>query len=244
MTSPLSLSKDAALAAEPTTAGAPGPAFGRLGAMPGVNLMPPEIAERAALRQLKGGCAAALALAVVVVGGLYFQAHTGVTTANQGLAAAQAQQAQVQSEVTRLQPVAAAYAAVQAAKAQVAEALSGEIRWSAKLDDLSLSVPANVWLTSMNVAAGSATPAAPAGGAASGYGTPGIDTITFQGVASSRNDVATWLERLVVEKGYANPYVTVTQETVVGQKVLIDFTSTVTVTTAALSGRYTTPSGG
>lgn len=216
-------------------AGVPGPALGSLAVMPGVNLMPPEIAERAALQQVKLACVAAVVLSALAVGGLYSQAHSGVTSAQKDLTTAQQQQADVQRKVTQLQPVAAAYAQVTAAKAEVAEALGGEIQWSHKLDDLSLSIPANVWLTNMSVATG--------GSANGALASTGIDTITFQGVASSRDDVAGWLESLVAEKGYANPYVSVTQETVTGSKVLVTFTSTVTVTADALSGRYTSTSG-
>lgn len=232
MTSPLAFSKEHDTE---SPAGVPGPALGSLGSMPGVNLMPPEIAERAALQQVKVAAVAAVVLSALAVGGLYYQAHSGVSSAQKNLADAQQQQTAVQQQVTKLQPVAAAYAQVTAAKAEVAEALGGEIRWSGKLDDLSLSIPANVWLTNMSVAT--------SGSANGALASTGISTITFQGVATNRDDVAVWLESLARENGYANPYVSVTQETAVGSKVLVDFTSTVTVTDAALSGRYTSTSG-
>jgi len=56
--------------------------------------------------------------------------------------------------------------------------------------------------------------------------------------------VATWLESLGKEKGYLNAYYSTAQEAVLGLKALVNFTSTVTVTDAALSGRYTAPKGG
>ena len=222
---------------EPTAfvPGIPGPALGRLGDMPRVNLMPPEIAERVELQRLKGACAAALVVSSLVVAGLYYQGQGAINSANSDLNAAQTQQTSEQAAVNRLAPVAQAYAQVAVAKATVAEALGGEIRWASKLNDLSLSIPAGVWLTNMGLSSGA--------GSAGALVSSGVAVLTFQGMAASRDQVATWLDSLVTEHGYANPYVSSTQEVVVGERVLISFTSTVTVTTAALSGRYTAQTG-
>lgn len=213
-----------------------------LSSMPRIDLMPPEIGQQAALRKLQAGCVAAVLLSVAVVGGLYYQAHGSVGSAQTKLAAAQNQQSGVQSQVNTLTPVTAAYASVQQAQNLVAEALGGEVRWSTQLRDLSLSIPDNVWISNMTIAR-SAVTAAPAPGAGAGA-TPGIATITFTGAAISRDDVVTWLDTLGKEEGYLNAYYSTAQEAVLGMKALVNFTSTVTVTDAALSGRYTTPNGG
>jgi len=73
---------------------------------------------------------------------------------------------------------------------------------------------------------------------------PGIATISFTGIALNRDDVATWLESLGKEKGYVNAYYSTAQAAALGLKPIVNFTSTVTVTDAALSNRYTTPNGG
>ncbi len=216
--------------------GVPGPAIGRLAELPGVNLMPPEIAEHVAVQRTKAACGAAVVLSLVAVAGLYYQAQHGVTSARSDLAAAQQQQVGAAGSVSKLQPVAAVYAQVTEAKTQVSEALGGEIRWSGKLNDLSLSIPANVWLTSLTVTTG--------GSANGALATTGLDSISFQGLANSRDTVATWLNSLATEKGYTNPYVSSTAETVIGSRVFVSFTSTVTVTAAALSGRYTPATAG
>jgi len=218
----------------------PGPALAHLSSMPRIDLMPPEIAQQEALRKLQAGCIAAVLLSVAVVGGLYYQAHGSVGAAQTKLAAAQTQESRVQGQVNTLTPVTAAYASVQQAQNLVTEALGGEVRWSTQLRDLSLSIPDNVWISNMTIARSAAT-AAPTLGAAA---TPGIATISFTGVAISRDDVATWLDSLGKEKGYLNAYYSTAQEAVLGMKALVNFTSTVTVTDAALSGRYTTPNGG
>ena len=223
--------------------GTPGPSVARLSELPGVNLMPPEIAEKAELQRLKAICAAAVAVSLVVVGGLYYQAHHGVTSAKSDLATAQSQQSTVQGQVNTLAWVAQTYAQVEAAKAQVAEALGGEIQWSGYLQDLSLTIPDNVWLTNMTVTAASGSATAATAATAGSTAPAGVATISFTGTARSRDDVARWLESLVTEKGYTNPYVTTTAETKIDTTTVVTFTSTVNVTSAALSGRYTTTSG-
>lgn len=163
--------------------------------------MPPEIGQQAALHKLQAGCVAAVLLSVAVVGGLYYQAHGSVGSAQTKLAAAQNQQSRVQSQVNTLTPVTAAYASVQQAQNLVAEALGGEVRWSTQLRDLSLSIPDNVWISNMTIAR-SAVTAAPAPGAGA---TPGIATITFTGAAISRDDVVTWLDTLGKEEATSTP---------------------------------------
>jgi Tfp pilus assembly protein PilN len=215
--------------------GVPGPAIGRLKELPGVNLMPPEIAERAAMQQVQALCVGAVVISALAVGGLWYHAHSGVSSAQSGLASATQTQSADQSAVNNLAPVATKYAQVAGAKAEVSEALGGEIRWSSRLSDLSLSMPQGVWLTSMSVSTG-----------ASGNGalvSTGINSITFAGVAESRNEVAGWLDSLAQENGYVNPYVTSTTETVSGDRILVNFTSTVTGTAGLLSGRYTDQNG-
>ena len=217
----------------------PGPALARLASMPRVDLMPPEIGERRALRHLQGGLALAVAASVALTGGLFAVAHGSVTSAKHSLADAETEQAGVQTQVSALSHVAAVYAQVAAAKGLVSEALAGEVRWSHYLTDLSLTIPNNVWVTSMTVA-----PTVAAGTAGvPGLSTPGVGTVTFQGVALNRNDVAAWLESLAHEKGYADPYFTTSAETLLGSRVVVNFTSNVTVSLDALSKRYTATSG-
>lgn len=227
--------------------GAPVPAVAHLASMPSINLMPPEIADQAALHQLKTVCAAIAALSLLVVGGLYYQAHSSVSSANKDLASAQQQQSAVQAQVNSLAPVAQAYAQVASAKALVTEALAGKIEWSQQLNDLALSAPTGVWLTNMSITAGPT----PNGALAS----QGVASITFTGVASeqglsgtaglngARDVVSTWLESLANEHGYTDPYVTTTQEAFIGGVPVVNFTSTVTVTPGLLAPAPFTNSG-
>ncbi|MHB8341534.1 MAG: PilN domain-containing protein [Mycobacteriales bacterium] len=214
--------------------------------LPRVNLLPPEIQERKALRRLQAGLGAAVVVVAGLTGFAYWQAQQSVTTAQNNLVAAQQQTATLQGRLASLSNVRSVYSAVDEAKALVVQALGGQIQWSRYLTDLSLTVPPNVWVTSFNAqenanvtppaAGASVTPSAIPGVAT----TTGVGTVQISGVALHRNDVATWLETLAREKGYAAAYVSDITESVIGNTVVYKFDSTVVLTPAALWGQAAT----
>jgi Tfp pilus assembly protein PilN len=216
--------------------------------MPRVNLMPPEIAEAARMRRFQLAMGGAVVAAVVVVGALYVHAHSGVKSANEQLTQAQAQQTSLQSQLHSLSSVQDVYSQVAAKQATLDQAMGQEIRWSSYLTDLSLKVPDAVWLSSVSATETntgfSVTPVGAATAATTpSLGTPGIGTISFAGLAFSHDDVATWLDVLGRERGFADPYFTNSTEMPVGTKTLTGFVSSVVVTDAAKSGRFAAPAG-
>jgi Tfp pilus assembly protein PilN len=207
-----------------------------LDSLPRVNLLPPEIAESRRLRRIQIGLGAAVLGAVGIVALLYVGAANSVSTAQDNLQAATAEHSSLQTETVKYQGVTAVYARAAAAQAMLTEAMGQEVRYSQFLNDLSLSVPQSVWLK--NVTFTQAGPAA-------GVGTsPGIGSVSFTGIGFSHDDVAVWLESLATQKGYTNPYFSSSTEALIGTRKTVNFTSTVTLTPAALSGRYTKPIGG
>jgi Tfp pilus assembly protein PilN len=223
--------------------------------LPRVNLMPPEIHEAARFRRFQLGLAAAGAGAIVIVGALFFQAHSGVASAKSQLADAQARHAQLEQQRQALQPVQDVYNQVAAKRAMLQQAMGGEIRWSYYLNDLSLKIPENVWLTNVSAtetgtglaatgtSAAANNPTAQAAAAAAASTTSGVGSINFGGVAFSHDDVANWLDSLAREKGYANPYFSNSTETFIGPRKVVTFTSSVQLTPAAYSNRYSTSLG-
>lgn len=209
--------------------------------LPRVNLLPPEIGEQRRLRHAQYGMAGAVLGACVVVGLVYAAQAGKVSSARSDLAASQAKQTRLQTEQARYAPVSQTVAQVQGEETMLSQAMGSEIRWSHYLNDLSLSIPDNVWVTSVaasNAAAGGA--AAPGAGAAGGILTAGIGSVVVQGKAFSHDDVASWLDSLAREKGYADPYFTQSQvDSATSGRQLVTFASTVAVTNDALSGRYT-----
>jgi len=67
--------------------------------------------------------------------------------------------------------------------------------------------------------------------------------VTFTGVALSHDDVAVWLETLAREHGYSNAFFSSSAEADLFGHTVYNFSSTVTVTPDAYSGRYSKPAG-
>ncbi len=214
----------------------PRPALSQLASMPRVNLRPPELAAASAARRLQTGCVAVVLAAAVVVGSLWFQGHNEVNNRKKDLAQATTDQTAVQRRVSALAYVSARYAAVDNATQLLSQTLSSEVRWSTQLRDLSLTIPDNVWLTTVAVT--------PSSGGAAGTSSSGIAAISFQGIAGKRDDVATWLESISKQKGYVGATYSTTPEQLIGTEKFVAFTSTVSVTAAAQSGRFSTSNGG
>lgn len=224
---------------------------GRVTELPRVNLLPPEVAQAARFRRLQALLALVVVVALVVVGLAYLAAAGQVTAAQDDLDAAQAQNTALKAEAAQYAEVPKVQAELAQGQADLAVAMAPEVRWSFYLNDLSLTIPSTVRLTNMTVNEPVPAPgvdvaaATTQTGVVSPLGTPGIATITFEGNATSYDAVASWLQMLAKQKGYTDPTVTqvddATEDNMVGH--IYHFTSSVTVTDEALSGRYTSTAG-
>lgn len=216
--------------------------------LPVVNLLPPEIGEQRRLRKLKSGLGICVVAAVGVVGALYVVASSEVTRAQGDLTNTQSQGSQLQVETAKFANVPATIAKVDVAKSQRSQAMSQEIRWSNYLNDLSLRIPAKVWLSSVSATQNVDLPVAAAGTAtATAYPEPGIGQVTFEGMAYTHNDVASWLQMLAGQEGFTQAYFTNSVEdeslTGPGGKPTVHFTSQATLTEDALSRRFEEKAG-
>jgi Tfp pilus assembly protein PilN len=214
--------------------------------LPSVNLMPAEIAEAARFRRFQLAMGAAVVAAVAIVAALYVHGKSDVHSAEADIAQAQQDHATVQHELDGLSNVSDIYSQVAAKEAMVQQAMGSQVDWSRYLSDLSLRVPDNVWLSGLQLTQSNtglaATATAPVQPGAQLTPT-GIANITFSGVAFSHDDVATWLDMLAKEKGFANAYFSNSTKATIGKKSVVNFTSTVTVTDDAKSNRFTKPAG-
>jgi Tfp pilus assembly protein PilN len=213
-----------------------------LDSLPRVNLLPPEIAETRRFRRIQVGLGGAVLGAVGIVALLYVAASSSVSSAQTQLDTATAQHTALQAQTAKYSQVTDVYARAAAAQAMLTQAMGEEVRFSQFMNDLSLSVPENVWLKNVTFTQNSA--AAPASATTAPGAAASIGTVTFTGVGFSHDDVAVWLESLASEKGYANPYFTSSAEALLGTRKTVNFTSSVALTPAAYSGRYTKPAGG
>ena len=215
----------------------------RLAMLPRVNLLPPEIEEARRFRKVQAGLGVGVLAALGVVGVLTLMANSAVNDARGDLDTAAARETQLKAQQAEYAEVPLVYAQVEAAQAQLAQAMGKEVRWSYFLNDVSLRIPGKVWLTEMTVVqdvdgATAATVAAPGT-----YLSPGIGTVTFQGIGSKHNDVAAWLDALAKQKGLNQPYFTSSKQEAIGSEPVIKFSSQATITEEALSKRYVEKAG-
>ena len=223
------------------------------GTFPKVNLLPPEIEARRSLRRLQAVCAAALAVCLAAVGGLYYVEHSKIATAESNLEQAQNDTVRLQSEIRNLSYVTDTQQALAAAQAAVQASLGNEVQWSQYLHQLSLVIPDDVWLTQLNITQTTDGGSAASGSAASGSTATqqpsnaslpnSLGSVTLEGGALTWNAVRGWLDTLAGIKGFAGPYLTTSQLNDSGGNTYIQYTITVQVTSEALSHRYTQAGG-
>lgn len=208
--------------------------------LPRVNLLPPEILEAARFRRVQRGLGAAVAVAVVAVGVLYAGAASAVSDEQTRLDAATSEQQALSREAATYREVTALNTRTAAAEAMLVQAMGPEVRYSRFLNDLAVTVPEHVWVTSATFTQ-SPAPAPAAGAATAGA----IGTVSIAGVAYDHDDVAVWLETLAAQKGYAEPSLQNATEAYIGTRKVVNWATSVVLTADALSGRYpTTKAGG
>jgi Tfp pilus assembly protein PilN len=220
------------------------------GQLPRVNLLPPEIAEKATFQKVQIGLGCGLLATVGIVGMLFVSASSSVSSAQTDLDSATQQGTKLQAETATYANVTSVYDAAAAAQSQLVTAMGDEVRYSQLLNDLSLSVPSSVWLKSLNLSQSAAAAPAPgtpttAATASSTNAVTGIGTLTVAGIGFNHDDLALWLESIAGLKTYSNPYFTNSTEALLGpSKKVVNFSGSAGLTSAALSGRYTKPVGG
>ena len=209
---------------------------------PSVNLLPPEIAEGVRFRRARAGLVVGVVLTAGAVGALYVTALWSTAAADRDLQTVVAEGAGLQTDIAGLAEVDVVLARAAGARAMLAQAMGREVRYSTLLSNVTTSLPEDVWLTSVSftqadpAAAAAATPDAAAGGGAP----TGIGSASLTGVGFSHDDVADWLDGLAEQRAYRDPYLTDSTAGRTGDRTTVSFSSTVTLTEAAMSGRYTT----
>lgn len=203
---------------------------------PRVNLLPPEVFARRAVRRVQRSGAAAAAGALVLVAAAW-----GVGSAQQG--AEQERLDAANARVQALQAEQAKYAAapevikqVELAKTARAQALGQDVAWYSYVDSLTRALPAGAWLAEVQT---TLTPA----GAVATTGTPvspgtAIGSVSISAKSLTYEDVAAYLDALAGVPGVSGAYLTAsTQDDATGTPV-VTFSVTAEVTSDALSHRF------
>ena len=197
-----------------------------------VNLLPPELRQRQVLRRRTSLVVVAGLAVLALVGVFYFLQMQQLADAQDDLAAQNDSNAQLQTQITELQPFAELQAELEAKQALLDTLFLNEVSWSSALLDVSRVIPDTSYLTNL---AGQVTAAgAPATGEAAD--TTLIGTMTFQGVAQQTETIATWLTRLEQVRGWVNAWVTNASEDTAFSDIY-SFSSGLDLTTAAATDR-------
>jgi Tfp pilus assembly protein PilN len=187
-----------------------------------INLLPGFVAARQRARRLMA--LATLTAVGVGLGGSLVWVQQGIIIRGleRDLAVQSATNAAIATEVARLADLEVLQTQVLTKSALLQQATADEVRWSVLMADLQAITPDDTWLIGF---AGSVEPNQT-------LGTWG--RIEFQGVTFSHPDVADWLDSLERVHGFTNAYFSVSSKAKLGDKTVVQFSSSVELTEVAL----------
>lgn len=178
-----------------------------------VNLLPPELRERQAIRRTTSLVVATGLAVLALIGIFYFFQVQRLSQTQSDLEAQQSQNGQLESQIASLQQFADLQAELAQKEALVGEIFVNEVSWSSALLDVSRVIPDASYLTNLT---GQITPTIvgevatePTGGTPE---TTLIGNMTFAGVANQTETIATWITRLEEVQGWVNAWVNSAQE--------------------------------
>ena len=185
-----------------------------------VNLLPPELRERQAIRRTTSLVVAAGLAALALIGIFYFFQVQRLSQVQSDLEAQQSRNAQLESEIVSLQEFAALQAELASKEALVAQIFVNEVSWSGALLDVSRVIPDTSYLTNLTgqitaTIAGEVV-TEPTGGTPE---TTLVGNMTFAGVANQTETIATWITRLEQVQGWVNAWVNSAQEDAPGSRI-------------------------
>jgi len=165
-----------------------------------VNLLPPEIRQRAQTRKLTLLVIGAGLVVLVLVGFFFVLQSANLARVQDDLAAQQARNAAIDKQIAGLQEFAALQNEATAKQALLKAAFANEVSFSGILLDLSRVIPSDAYLTTF--AAQVAPPSTDLTTTS-----PLIGTMTAAGTAQGADSLASWITRLESVKGWVNPWI-------------------------------------
>jgi Tfp pilus assembly protein PilN len=224
-----------------------------------INLLPPELYERQRTRRRTAAVVALGVIVLAALGGFYFLQVLEENSVQADVEAQQAENARLQGEINELQEIDLLQQEIDATRGLLTTLLSDRVMWSGVLRDVSLIIPGQVWLNGLTgqvgapAATGTTTTATPTTtGTTTTTTTPGqaqvgpalVGQLSFNGFAFTHPDVALWLSRLEDVRGFVNPWLQNSTDTVIGTQTVEQFTSSVDLSEQALARRRIGGGGG
>lgn len=181
-----------------------------------VNLLPPELRERQAVRRTTSLVVVAGLAALALIGIFYFFQVQQLAERRSDLEAQQSRNARLESEIQALQEFADLQAELATKQELVSTIFVNEVSWSTALLDVSRVIPDASYLTNLTgqitaavTAVPGEAPTQPTGGTPE---TTLIGSMSFAGVANQTETIATWIDRLEQVEGWVNAWVNSAQE--------------------------------
>lgn len=197
-----------------------------------VNLLPPEIRQRAIVRRntILVGLVGALLLGIMVL--LYLGESSKLSQVNDDVAAQEQTNASLQQQAAGLAKYAALKSQAEAKGLVLKGVYVNEVSMSSLLQDISNVMPSDGFLTSIAV-----TIAAPGAEVVTADGTsPFVGQVTFAGNVYRLDTFPLWLDRIGGIKGFENAYLNSYTESPAGS-LLYGFQSGADLTQEALTDR-------
>ena len=172
-----------------------------------VNLLPPEIVQRQILRRRTTMIALLGGVAVLAVLVFYFLQTARLGGVEDDIAAQEATNASITTQIAGLQEFATLQATAQAKQNLLASAYANEISFSGLLMDMSRVIPSDAYLDTMTIA--TTTPDAASAAVTTPSTTPlptFVGSIQTGGKGLSIETLSTYLTRLESVKGWVNPW--------------------------------------
>lgn len=199
-------------------------------------LIPPSVMRRRAVDMAKRRTAVAVVLTLVLLATMSIFGRIELRTAQSELSSVQLSLTMAEAEKAKYKDVPVVYAAVDAARAELAQAMGTEVQVARLITDLGFTIPPNVSLTSVSILVGGESETPSAGTTATEPALPPVGTVSFAGEARAFTDVSAWIDTLRSQPDYANVILTdVSRDSSAG---IYTFSNTAELTDQALSGRY------
>ena len=179
-----------------------------------VNLLPPEIRQRAQTRRVTMMVIGAGVVVLVLIAFFFVVQSANLSRVNEDIDAQERKNAGLQSEINGLQEFAALQTEAQAKSALLTTAFANEVSFSGILLDLSRVIPSDAYLTTFSAQVAPQAATDPTIAAPVATTTPLIGTMTAAGEASGADSLASWITRLESVKGWVNPWITTITESV------------------------------
>ena len=174
-----------------------------------VNLLPPELRARQKVKQLTTLIIGGGVAVIVLLLAFWFLQSQKLAGVNDDIAAQNATNAGLQSQIDQLQEFQQLQVEAAAQEALLTTAFTGEVSFSQMLMDLSRTIPSDAYLDSFNAALVAPVvgevPATPT--------TTFVGSFTAGGAADGFESLASWLTRLESVKGWVNPWISSATET-------------------------------